>query len=531
MCSVGERISGWFVHRISHIVHLDLGTDDLDKLPDVAQEYQNAADIVTEASDLGASVIVFDIVFGRGSRDSAQPILDAIERAKSRNCSVVLAEFLSGPLELKRSFPFGERFHPSGLANVQADSDGVLRRYAFVHRGPDGLAPSLALAAYFSWRQIDWSKATSSPERQIVSWMELSADNSALEPRQVSVVPAILNFRSAWDTPGAASFRHYTRTQLRSLHSTRQTPDPQPSPLVNSILVVSLVSSGAGDVVTTPFGSNQPGAIIHSTALNDLIQGTSITVPSRPAQAATLCFILPLAWATRFFRRTISLFLMWIFVTVAIIALGVALTLTTNYLMGSIAVASLWTTVVFAELARRYSILKASLQISKPVLAIRSTGQLTRSPVRLVYSYSHRDEGLRNELETHLALLERQGVIAPWSDRKIVAGEDWAGRIDEHFKDADIILLLISADFLRSNYCYEIEMEDALERHRAGTARVVPIILRDVDWHSAPFGKLQALPRDGRPITLWTNRDEAWAVIAREIRNVIDELRASRAEA
>ena len=227
----------------------------------------------------------------------------------------------------------------------------------------------------------------------------------------------------------------------------------------------------------------------------------------------------------------ISLFLMWIFVTVAIIALGVGLTLTTNYLIGSIAVASLWTTVVFAELARRYSILKASLQISKPVLAIRSTGQLTRSPVRLVYSYSHRDEGLRDELETHLALLERQGVIAPWSDRKIVAGEDWAGRIDEHFKDADIILLLISADFLRSNYCYEIEMENALERHRAGTARVVPIILRDVDWHSAPFGKLQALPRDGRPITLWTNRDEAWAVVAREIRNVIDELRASRAEA
>jgi CHASE2 domain len=160
---------------------------------------------------------------------------------------------------------------------VQADSDGVLRRYAFVHRGPDGLEPSLALAAYLSWREIDWSSATSFPEKQIVSWMELSADNSALETRQVSAVPAILNFRSAWDASGTASFRHYTRTQLQSLHSTRQTPDPQPSPLVNSILVVSLVSSGAGDVVTTPFGSNQPGAIIHSTALNDLIQGTSIT--------------------------------------------------------------------------------------------------------------------------------------------------------------------------------------------------------------------------------------------------------------
>jgi CHASE2 domain-containing sensor protein len=78
----------------SHIVHLDLDADYLDKLPDLSQEYQDVADIVTEASELGASVIVFDIVFGRGSRESAQPILDAIERAKSRNCSVILAEFL-----------------------------------------------------------------------------------------------------------------------------------------------------------------------------------------------------------------------------------------------------------------------------------------------------------------------------------------------------------------------------------------------------------------------------------------------------
>jgi CHASE2 domain-containing sensor protein len=86
-----------------HIVHLDLDTDELNKLPDLAAEYRNAADVITEASDLGASVIVFDIVFGRGSRETAQPILEAIERAKSNNCSVVLAEFPDGPLEVKRS--------------------------------------------------------------------------------------------------------------------------------------------------------------------------------------------------------------------------------------------------------------------------------------------------------------------------------------------------------------------------------------------------------------------------------------------
>jgi CHASE2 domain-containing sensor protein len=534
-----------------HIVHLDLDTDELDKLPDVEQEYQGAAEIIDEASQLGVSVIVLDIVFARGSPDNAAPILRAIERASSRNCSVVLAEFLYKPLEFKRSFPFGQRFRPSGLANVEADSDGVLRRYGFLHPGPEGLEPSLALAAYLSWRRIDWDTVTSLSEKKTVRWSELSRDNSTLESREVSAVPAILNFRSAWDALGISSFRRYTVAQLRSLFSNRQTGDPRPSPLANSILIVSLVGPGIGDVVTTPFGSNQPGAIAHSTALNDLLQNTSIRRLPPLLEAATLCFILPFAWATRFCRRITSLFLMLIAVSFAILTVGSVLTLITNHLIGSVAIASLWAMVAIAELARRYCTLKMAVEIEKlPQKTLTPESNLLnqsadedivgtsffqrevtteeRSLVRLVYSYSHRDDSLREELETHLALLKRQGVIAPWSDRKILAGEDWAGRIDERFKAADIILLLVSADFLRSNYCYEIEMQNALERHHAGTARVVPIILRDVDWHSAPFGKLQALPRDGKAITLWTNRDEAWASVARGIREMIDDLLIAR---
>jgi hypothetical protein len=242
--------------------------------------------------------------------------------------------------------------------------------------------------------------------------------------------------------------------------------DKEASPLINSILIVSLVSSGAGDVVTTAFGSNEPGAIVHSTAINDLVQGTSITRLPRLADAATLCLILPFAWTTRFCRRIRTLLLMWIFGTLAIIAFGVTLLLTTtNYLMGSMAIASLWTTIVLAELVRRYSALKAPFEMerlpqpaSRPTMTSQLPGRQQR-PVQLVYSYSHRDESLRDELETHLALLELQGIIGHWSDRKILAGEDWAGRIDEHFKHADVILLLISADFLSSNYCYEIEMQ------------------------------------------------------------------------
>lgn len=148
----------------------------------------------------------------------------------------------------------------------------------------------------------------------------------------------------------------------------------------------------------------------------------------------------------------------------------------------------------------------------------------TRGPIRLFYSYSHRDEHLRDDLETHLSLLRKQGVIAPWHDRRIGAGMEWAASIDQYLESADVILLLVSADFLASDYCYDVEMRRAMQRHESDEARVIPLILRPVDWHSAPFGKLQALPRDGKPVTTWENVDEAWLEITRAIRLVCDEI-------
>jgi TIR domain len=138
--------------------------------------------------------------------------------------------------------------------------------------------------------------------------------------------------------------------------------------------------------------------------------------------------------------------------------------------------------------------------------------------IEVFFSYAHKDEELRDELAKHLRLLERQGIIAGWHDRQILAGSAWADAIDTHLETAHIILLLVSADFLASNYCYDLEVQRAMTRHTAGEARVIPIILRAVDWHSAPFGKLQALPKDGRPVTSWPNRDEAFLDIARGIR-------------
>jgi TIR domain len=149
---------------------------------------------------------------------------------------------------------------------------------------------------------------------------------------------------------------------------------------------------------------------------------------------------------------------------------------------------------------------------------------LSKKVIKVFFSYSHRDAELRDELAKHLRLLERQGVIASWHDRQIPPGTEWAGVIDTHLQTAAIILLLVSADFLASDYCYDIEMQRAMERHEAGEARVIPIILRPMDWYSAPFGKLQALPRGGRPVTSWPNQDEAFLDIARGIRSIAEEL-------
>jgi hypothetical protein len=146
------------------------------------------------------------------------------------------------------------------------------------------------------------------------------------------------------------------------------------------------------------------------------------------------------------------------------------------------------------------------------------------APIKVFYSYSHRDEQLRKELNTHLALLKRTNVITSWDDRDINAGKEWEKEISGHLNRANLVLLLVSADFIASDYCYSIEVECAMERHESGEARVIPIILRPCDWSSAPFGKLQALPRDAKPVTLWANQDEAFLNIAQGIRATAAEM-------
>jgi len=145
--------------------------------------------------------------------------------------------------------------------------------------------------------------------------------------------------------------------------------------------------------------------------------------------------------------------------------------------------------------------------------------------IEVFYSYAHEDEGLVKELRKHLSILKRQSVIREWYDREITAGTDWKGQLDQHLNSSGVILLLVSADFLASDYCYDVEMTRALERHDQGEARVIPVLLRMVDgWQLAPFGKLQSLPTDGKPVTSWNDRDEAFADVARGIRRAVSEL-------
>ncbi len=132
---------------------------------------------------------------------------------------------------------------------------------------------------------------------------------------------------------------------------------------------------------------------------------------------------------------------------------------------------------------------------------------------------------MREELGKHLRILERRKTVEIWHDRMISPGENWATKIDKQLEGADIIVLLISADFLNSDYAYGIEMARALERHQAGEARVIPIIVRAAAWELTPLAELQALPKDAKPIAEWDHPARAWTDITRGIQRVAQELR------
>jgi CheY-like chemotaxis protein len=168
--------------------------------------------------------------------------------------------------------------------------------------------------------------------------------------------------------------------------------------------------------------------------------------------------------------------------------------------------------------------------------ALASGGRVTdtdhpATAVAVFYSYAHEDEALRDELAGHLKILERRGLIRAWHDRKIVAGADWAAAIDENLDRADLVLLLVSKDFVESEYIFGVELKRAMQRHADRACDVVPIIVRAVniepeDRDVFPFMALQCLPTDMKPVTSWPNRDEAWTNVAKGLRATVAAVRA-----
>ncbi len=151
---------------------------------------------------------------------------------------------------------------------------------------------------------------------------------------------------------------------------------------------------------------------------------------------------------------------------------------------------------------------------------------MSQTGLTLFISYAHEDESFRKDFDKHLAALRREGLVEEWHDRMIKAGQDWERQIHTNLDLSHIIVLLISPDFLASNYCSEVEVKRAMQRYEMGTARVIPVLIRPTDWKGAPFSKLQALPSNALPIAEWKGRDAAFVDVVQHLRDVCREVAA-----
>jgi len=152
----------------------------------------------------------------------------------------------------------------------------------------------------------------------------------------------------------------------------------------------------------------------------------------------------------------------------------------------------------------------------------------TKRTISIFVSYSHQDERFRKALTTQLDALKGHGPTTVWSDHRISGGQEFDRVIARQLHGADLILLLVSPHFLASKYCYSIELKTAMKRHHRGSTRVLPIIVRPCVWDKTPFAKLAAVPRDGKPVTMWRPQDSAYLDIAKAIRTILEEFTKSK---
>ena len=373
------------------IVHLNIDQEDLKNLSSLESEYATAARVIREASALGVSVIVFDIVFAHANPQTAQPLLDAVAEHKN----VVLAEALNAapgeaaPSIHIRSFPFKDPAPaPGGLINLSADADGVIRHYDFVHPTRDGYQPSLALAAYLVSLGLDWNKDVSFPGERVAQWSELSsADFVTMIPRRVPFGPVLLNLRCPWAVEsGPVAFDYMNLRQLDALFEKIGTVASM-KPLNNKILLVGYVAIGQGDLGATVFGPHEPLIYLHSTALDDLIQSRWLQRTGRFIDALWLLSALLVLAGARWCRSKGALVLWWTTGIALMTALGSVFLFWLNLVVPTVAAACLWTIATVLEIARRHTSELAERQRLRSTMGLyfspRILEDVLKNPARL----------------------------------------------------------------------------------------------------------------------------------------------------
>ena len=130
---------------------------------------------------------------------------------------------------------------------------------------------------------------------------------------------------------------------------------------------------------------------------------------------------------------------------------------------------------------------------------------------------------MANRLKNHLSLLQRNELIMLWDNGNISPGAELSQSMATYLNESHVILLLISASFLASNYCYKVQMKRAIERHEDKKARVIPVILRSVYWQEPPLDKLQALPEEKKPISKWTPQDDGFENVVAGIVKIVKQ--------
>ncbi len=150
--------------------------------------------------------------------------------------------------------------------------------------------------------------------------------------------------------------------------------------------------------------------------------------------------------------------------------------------------------------------------------------------INIFIAYSREDAEILKKLRTNLKVLERTQNVNVWYDGEIEAGSDWEKSIKTHLYTADIILLLVTENFIASDYCYDVEMKEALSLHDQDKVRSIPIIAKECLWQDTPFARLQALPEDGKALTSsdWSNPNRPYLNVVEELRSICQDIRNKR---